>query len=190
MTAQRTVVDVEGTQMTQRTSLLKRVLSADFLIAAVLLVVFVAAFLGAQDWPFRTRLFPVLVTSGGAALALLKMALSLRPKPQVAEPEAHRLGDVELTDEDEADDRALEYVFESASRRDWLRALGWAAVFFLGLLLFGALVTVVVFTLLYLLLEARSSVVVALVYTVVLTGILYSGQSQLNVSLPPGILFS
>ncbi len=174
----------------EQRSVLRRLLSADLLISSVLLAVFVAAFVGAQDWPFESRMFPVMVTSAGAVLALLKMALSLRA-PRSAAPAGHRqLGGVELTDEDEEDDQALEYVFERATRAEWLRVLAWLAGFFLALLLVGATATILVFTVLYLLVEARTTVVIAVVYAALLGGALYAARELLNIALPPGILLS
>jgi hypothetical protein len=152
--------------------------------------VFAAAFLGAREWPFDARIFPMIVSGVGIVLALLKMGLSLRPaRPDIA-PSAHTVAGVELTDEDEEADQELEYVFQRASRADWARVLSWAAAFFLGMFLVGAIPTILVFTMLYLRLEARSSWLVSVVYAALLAGLLYAAQEALHILLPSGVLLS
>ena len=49
----------------------------------------------------------------------------------------------------------------TASRAQWLTALGWMSAFFLMLWLLGALVTVPLFTLVYLLAASRESPLLA-----------------------------
>jgi hypothetical protein len=168
--------------------LLRRLLGADFLIALVLFVVFLAAFLGARAWPEDSRLFPDMVSVVGMALAVLKMVHALRP-PAMKVDAGTRGGGVQLTDEDE-EEEALEYVFSSASRRDWLGVLTWAAAFFAGLQIVGTVPTVLVFTVLYLLREARTSIVVAVVYAALLAGLLFGATELLGIGLPRGILFN
>lgn len=168
----------------------RRLLRGDVLISVALLVVFVAAFLGARSWPFDSKIFPMIVSGAGIVLVLLKLALVARPPRTTAAPAAHTVGDVELTDEDEEADEALEYIFETASRADWARALGWAGGFFLAFFLVGAIPTILAFTVLYLLLEARSTWLVSVVYALLLGGLLYAAQELLDILLPGGILFS
>ena len=175
---------------TESPSLLRRLGSGDFIISAVLLVVFAAAFLGAQEWPFDAKIFPMIVSGVGMALALLKMGLSLRrPRAEIATA-THTVAGVELTDEDAEADQELEYVFQRASRTDWIRALSWAAAFFLGLFLVGAIPTILVFTVLYLRFEARSSWLVSVVYALLLGGLLFAAQEALHILLPSGVLFA
>ena len=167
-----------------------RLLRGDFLLSAALLVVFVAAFLGARSWPFDAKIFPTIVSGVGVVLVLLKMVLMFRQPRVTAAPAAHSVGGVELTDEDEEADEALEYIFETASRADWARALGWGGGFFLAFLLVGAIPTVLAFTVLYLLIEARTTWLVSVLYALVLGGVLYGVQEFLAIRLPGGILFS
>jgi hypothetical protein len=174
----------------QRPSLLRRLGSGDFVVSAVLLVVFAAAFLGAREWSFDAKIFPMIVSGVGMVLALLKMGLSLRPaRPEIA-PSAPTVAGVELTDEDEEADQELEYVFQRASRADWVRVLSWTAAFFLSMFLVGAIPTILVFTVLYLRFEARASWLVAVVYAALLAGLLYAAQEALHILLPGGVLFS
>jgi hypothetical protein len=172
--------------------LLRRLVSADFLIAAFLLVLFIAAYLATREWPQDAKLFPIMVSTAGMALAALKMVLALLPRRSAAVPPGrHRtVGDVELTDDEDEADHELEYIFERASRRDWIRVLLWASAFFVALLLVGAIASILVFTFLYLLREASASVLVAGVYAAVLSGLLYAANTVINISLPPGILFN
>ena len=55
-------------------------------------------------------------------------------------------------------------VFATATRREWLSAIGWMAAFFLTFWLLGALIAVPLFALVYLLAVPRSSPVLAGVY--------------------------
>jgi hypothetical protein len=55
-------------------------------------------------------------------------------------------------------------VFATATRREWLSALAWMASFFVALWLLGALITVPLFAIVYLLVVPRSSPVLAGVY--------------------------
>ncbi|RZU31003.1 hypothetical protein [Blastococcus saxobsidens] len=164
--------------------------SADFLMAGVLLVIFAAAFIGAQQWPFDAKIFPMIVSGVGMTLALVKMVLALRPPRAPAATTGHALAGVELTDEDDEADEALEYVFETASRVDWLRVLAWAGGFFVAFFLVGAIPSVLAFTVLYLLFEARTSWIVAVGYALVLGGTLFAAQELLDILLPGGVLLS
>jgi hypothetical protein len=190
MTVGEQSTNADGGTPAPRSGVGRRVLSADFVLSAVLLVIFAAAFLGARAWPFDAKIFPMMVSGVGIVLVLLKMALALRPPRAAAAPVAHTVAGVELTDEDDEADEALEYIFETATRSDWLRVLAWAGGFFLAFFLVGAVPSILVFTLLYLRFEARSSWIVAAVYAAVLGGTLYAAQELLQILLPAGILLS
>jgi Kef-type K+ transport system membrane component KefB len=180
--------DSQGAPQETR-SVLRRVRSADVLISVVLLAVFIAVFIGAQEWPFRTRLFPVLVAGGGIAMSVLNILLALL-RPHRKSATVHKLAGVELKDEDEEEDEALEYVFESASKSDWARVLAWVAAFFVLMYLVGALFTVPAFALVYLVLEARTTVLVSVVYAALLGALLFAGRELLQMSLPAGALLA
>jgi hypothetical protein len=166
----------------------RRLQVADFFIAVGMLVVFAGAFVLAQDWPTSARIFPTLVCSFGAVLALVKMVSSLRPHTEHPRATGHVVGDVELTDEDDEADEALEYVFEQATRSQWLRVVAWLVGFFAALWSVGAIPTVLGFGFAYLLFEAKASVPVAIAYVGLLAGALYTVQELLNIRLPPGLL--
>lgn len=166
----------------------RRVLSAELVISLVLLGVFIAVYLAAQEWPTRTKLFPVIVAVAGGSLARRNVVLSLLPRRRRTAA-ALRIANIEITDEDEEEDQALEYVFETATRGEWIRVLAWVAGFFLALYFFGAVATIPVFTLLYLLVEARASWIVSVAYAAILGGLIYAAREALNISLPVGYLF-
>ena len=47
--------------------------AGDWVIALALLALFVLAFVLAQDWPFRAALFPMIISSAGALMAVIKL---------------------------------------------------------------------------------------------------------------------
>jgi hypothetical protein len=47
--------------------------AGDWVIAAALLALFVVAFVLAQDWPFRAALFPMIISTAGALMAVIKL---------------------------------------------------------------------------------------------------------------------
>jgi hypothetical protein len=190
MTSEEHPAPTAGTRTAEKRTVLQRLGSGDFVLAAVSLVVFAAAFLGAREWPFDAKIFPMIVSGVGMGLALLKMGVTLRPPRSTVAPTAHKVAGVELTDEDEESDQELEYVFQRASRQDWLRALSWAAAFFLGFFLVGAILTIPVFTVLYLRVEARTTWLISVVYAALLAGMLFAAQELLDILLPGGVLLS
>jgi hypothetical protein len=190
MTAEQQPATAEPGTAAEKTSLLHRVRSADFILSAVLFGVFAAAFVGAQDWPFDAKIFPMIISGIGMVLALGKMAVTLRPPRVKVAPTVHRVAGVELKDEDEDADEELEYVFERATRTDWVRVLSWAGGFFLAFFLVGAIPTILVFTVVYLLFEARTTWLISIIYALVLGGTLLAAQELLHILLPGGVLFS
>jgi len=81
-------------------------------------------------------------------------------------------------------------VFATASRAEWVAAVGWMAAFFLMFWLLGALVTVPLFAVMYLLAVARQSLVLAGSYALVSWMFVYGLFDRvLHVPLPAGVLF-
>jgi hypothetical protein len=65
----------EGTAMAPaRQNTVHRPRAGDWVIAGVLLALFVTAYVLAQDWPFRAALFPEIITLAGAAMSAFKLA--------------------------------------------------------------------------------------------------------------------
>jgi hypothetical protein len=120
---------------------------ADFAIATGFLVLAGAVLVEARAWPFRTAVFPLATASLLLGLSLLKLVRTLVPTAAEAAPP-----------DDPADETEL---LVTAGWAEWLPALGWMAAFFLMLWLLGALITVPLFTLLYLLAASRESPVLA-----------------------------
>ena len=99
----------------------------------------------ALDWPFRTSLFPLMTGSLLVGLALLKLGASVRRVAPVVQ------------DNEQSAPADLPDVFVTASRSEWIAAVSWMTGFFLMLWLLGALVTVPLFAVAYLLLFAVPS---------------------------------
>lgn len=159
----------------------RRLPLADLLLTLGLLAVFVVAFLTARAWSFETGVFPRMVTALGAVLALLHLVV-LVARRSVPDLRAHgEDAEIEAVD--------VEYVFERAGARAWLRNLAWIGGFFLLLYLAGIFVAAPVFTISYLRLEARTSWLLSLVYAVVVGAMLYlSFVLFLDLPTPPGLL--
>ena len=82
-------------------------------------------------------------------------------------------------------------VFATASRAEWISAVGWMATFFVMLWLLGALVTVPLFALVYLLAVSRQTPVVAGSYALVSWMFIYGLFDRvLHVPLPAGVLMT
>ena len=80
-------------------------------------------------------------------------------------------------------------VFATASRAEWIAAVGWMATFFVMLWLLGALVTVPLFAIVYLLAAARQSPVLAGSYALVSWMFVYGLFDRvLHIPLPVGVL--
>ena len=159
----------------------RRLPVADLLLTAGLLAIFVVAFLTARAWCFETGVFPRMITALGVVLAVLHLVVLFTRRP---DPDLHAHGeDAEI----EAVD--VEYVFERAGTRAWLRNLAWIAGFFLLLYVAGIFVAAPVFTVAYLRFEAHASWVLSAVYAVVVGAILYlSFVVFLDIPTPPGLL--
>lgn len=176
-------------------------LIGNIVIAVVMLVIFVGAYLMAQKWPFAAGLFPLFITITGAALAVLFLIAAvvsvLRargdrlpeavPVPEHRpEPAAGETGDEMLSGAEE-EDFGLEYAFGNATAAQWARTLGWLAAYFVGIWVLGVVITTAIVSFLYLRIEARAGAVAAVIYGVVLAGILWLSQEYLQLSLPTGL---
>jgi hypothetical protein len=153
----------------------------DVTISAALLIIFIAAFVNAQQWEAITALFPKLATGIGALLSGAFLVRSLVGKRQTAESTPERRPETtessaataegdELGADQAESDRAF---FASLSLRDWLVSLACFAGFFISLYALGLYVTSVLFTICYLKFQARSSWRFSMIYAIVLTAALY-----------------
>lgn len=170
--------------------------TGDVVIAAILLATFAFAFVQSMQWPFRTRVFPELLSVGGMAFAALKLvSCAVRARrhhrTRFAEPGEEGDGDDPVPhrwDGQQGQMQAVEYAFGTAGRRAWLVSLAWAAGFFIGLWLLGLFITVPVFTVAYLRISAGVGWIGAIVYAVLAGGLLWLLFNQLlAVPLPAGV---
>jgi hypothetical protein len=159
----------------------------DFAITVGFLVVAVVVLLQARGWPFRAGLFPLVTSSVLLGLVLLKLLLDFAtPRRQASA--VPRQG---LLEDDKAAEAELIDVFTTASRAEWLSALGWMAAFFVMLWLLGALVTVPLFALVYLLVVSGESLVLAASCAFVCWVFIYGLFDRLlHIPLPPGALLT
>ena len=164
----------------------KRLPLADLLITLVFLAVGVSAVTNAFEWPFRAGLFPLATgtfLSAAAALKLLVDLVGAWRGPKAEPPRVHV--------EDEATEPELEDVFETATRQEWLAALGWMTGFFVMLWFLGALVTVPLYALIYLLVVSRESVLLSGIYAFCCWLFIYGLFDRLlHIPLPAGALLS
>lgn len=164
----------------------RRVLSVDFAITVGFLIVAVAVLLQARGWPFRAGVFPLITGSVLLGLVLVKLVLAFVPASPG--PAVQREG---LVDEGEAAEANVIDVLATASRMEWLAAVGWMAAFFVMLWLLGMLVTVPLFALVYLLAASRESPVLAGIYALASWVFVYGLFDRvLHVPLPPGALLT
>ncbi|MCI2418389.1 tripartite tricarboxylate transporter TctB family protein [Saccharopolyspora sp. K220] len=151
----------------------------DLVITAVLVLLFGAALLATTAWPFRTALFPTIVSGAALLLSLAHLATLLlrrrRAEPAEQQREAAADGDVD-------------YVFATAGRRAWTAALAWAAAFFVALYVVGLLIAAPLFSFCYLRFAARRSWLFSLVYAaVVLAAIYLAFEFVLTIPIPAAV---
>lgn len=92
-------------------------------------------------------------------------------------------------DDDDVDPNDAEYVLSHTSRRVWLTTIGFIAGFFLVLYLCGLFVAAAALSLVYLIVIGKKSWLFSLIYTVVLTGLLWALMRWATyIPSPPGVL--
>ena len=181
-----------------------RLLMVDFAITVGFLIVAVTVLLQARGWPFRAGVFPLVTSLVLLGLVLLKLVLDLATALRKTTA-IQREGPVEkwqapaaaVTNESpsqpprpELGDELID-IFATASRAQWISAFGWMACFFVMLWLLGALVTVPLFALVYLLVASRESAVLASSYALVSWLFVYGLFDQiLHIPLPRGVLLT
>jgi putative tricarboxylic transport membrane protein len=134
----------------------------------------------ASRWPFRTAVFPLATGIVLLGLSVVNVVVLAGRSPADPNGPPHDLENDELPD-----------IFAVASRAEWLSAIGWMAGFFALLWVAGALVAVPLFAVIYLLAEARQSIVLAGTYAFFCWLFIYGlFDRALRVPLPAGVLFS
>ena len=181
-------------------------------------VFFAAAYVLAEDFPFRAALFPKMVSvlglllSGLRLLGLFREARAGRRSPAAPvhagqDPPAAATpatptgaaaasrgpavvaSELVIEDDDAEDDATMEYVFATAGGRAWFEALSWIAFFFLAFFVLGAFASVPLFALFYLRFPGRTSWLSASLYAVVTGVSIYLMFRELvYIPLPTGIV--
>lgn len=156
----------------------RRIAVADLIGGVLLVVVMAGAWLLTRDWDDKAAVFPRGIALGGVVLGVVLVVRSLvgtRRAPVVPDAE-------ELEDD-------LDYVFHTASGRQWLVTLAWFGGFFVSLYVLGLYPTSIVFTVLYLHTQDRRSWLFSGIYALVLTGALYLAFTvALAQQVPGGLL--
>lgn len=164
----------------------RRLLSVDVAMTVAFLIVAVGVLLQARAWPFRTSLFPLAAGSVLFAMALLKLALAFAPTRRLVaiKPQG-------LVEEGEVEEAELIDVFATASHARWLSSISWMGTFFVMLWVLGALVTVPLFALIYLLAASRESPLLAGSYALASWLFVYGLFDRvLHTPLPAGVLLT
>jgi hypothetical protein len=173
--------------------MLKRVLTADIGLTAGFLLIAILVVVEARTWAFRAALFPLLTGSALLVLAALKLTLDIvgAARNDAAARAAAAPHHKTLEEQDETDEPELEDVLLTATAAQWGTAIGWSATFFLMLWVLGALLTVPLFAILYLLVASRESILVALIYAAAAWFFVYALFVRvLHIPLPQGVLLT
>ena len=159
---------------------------AEIVGSAVLLILFAGGLWLALGWSAKAATFPLGVTAIGAALSAAYLIRSCFKKQESPAPAASAA--VNLGDNDEDSDYDIDGILLSASAKDWAATLGFMSGFFISLFVLGLYTTAAVFTVAYLKFQAHSTWKLAILYTVILTGLLYVVFSlALQLPVPAGL---
>lgn len=183
---------------THTTSSRKSIDYGDWGITLVLLGVMIGAYVLTWKWPAGTAFFPELLSLAGICFLAVKICSLVwtafgggRAAETPAVQKAHSNGEVSLVaegDEDQGNESEFHDVFTQSDGRTWLGAIGWIALFFVGMYLFGLLVILPIFTLIYLRLVAKASWFVCVLYVLGTAGLIYVVfEMFLHLPLPQGI---
>jgi len=173
-----------------------KVAYGDWIITIGLIAIMAGAYALTLKWPAGAAFFPRLLSATGLFLCLIKLASLLWQAVSPAIPErpaaraVHGNGEVALVegDEDQGNEDEFHKIFTHADARIWASVIGWLALFFVGLYTVGLLVTLPVFTVLYLRVVARASWLVCLLYVLGTAGLIYLlFDLFLHLPLPQGI---
>ncbi|HEY6630350.1 MAG TPA: tripartite tricarboxylate transporter TctB family protein [Rhizobiaceae bacterium] len=164
---------------------------AEWAITSLLLIMFAGAFALSLKWSAQTAFLPRLLSGAGAVLVLvrigglLRSALSHRPVTRSAPaqvPAAPQAGAddekviellADVDEEDQGNEDELKGVFSNSPLKLWVEALSWLTAFFVCFYLFGLLLVLPVFTVLYLRFIAKKSWPFCLLYVTGTAGLIY-----------------
>lgn len=162
----------------------RQAIGPDVAIAATALVLFAVAFVVTFSWPEAAARFPRMASGVGVLFALSVLATVLWSRRATPAHPARDGGDEPGDDLDDG-----EYVFATAGRGAWLRALGWVVGYLLLLVAYGLFTASGVFALLYLRFCGRRSWLFSAVYAAVLVLVLLASfRWFVHVPVPQGFI--
>ncbi|MCW2843532.1 MAG: hypothetical protein JWN22_1448 [Nocardioides sp.] len=154
-------------------------IDAEVLGGIVLAIVFGGAFWLARGWDRQAAIFPLGVSAAGFLLAIALTVRALTSRRMRAEAETPH--------EEIAADDNLEYIFQTATARQWIVTLAWFGGFFVALYVLGLYASALIFTVAYLRTQDRRSWLFVIVYALVLVAVLYGAFTVLLAKpVPPG----
>ncbi|MCS0497259.1 tripartite tricarboxylate transporter TctB family protein [Ancylobacter mangrovi] len=169
----------------------------DWIITFGLIAIMAGAYTLSLKWPANAAFFPRLLSAVGLILCLLNLGAliwqTLSPAPAAVPARAgggHGSDDVQLVegDEDQGNEDEFHKIFTRADKRMWGSVVSWIVFFFVGLYTVGLLVTLPVFTVLYLRIVAKASWLVCLLYVLGTAGLIYLlFDLLLHLPLPEGV---
>lgn len=173
------------------------------LIGAVIgIVIFAIALLMTFEWSDKAAMFPRIITGSGLFFSVLygaglvltwrraKQPGYVERSHQSVEERVHGQVQEQSPDgEPELESEEVEYIFATAGRRAWLRALGWVALFLVLIALLGLFVASAVFAFAYLRWGGGRTWLFSIIYAVILpVFLIFLFRIVLFVSTPIGIL--
>jgi Tripartite tricarboxylate transporter TctB family len=168
----------------------------DAVIGTALAATFVAAFVNARQWEPIAAHFPLAVAGTGIALCVVflgRCLVTLRRSGERSESSSRTLDATadarsadDATPSQSESDRAF---FASVSVRDWVVSLAYFLAFFIVLYVAGLYPASIIFSVIYLRFQARSSWPLTVIYTAGMTGALYVlFEVSLKLPVPQGLI--
>lgn len=176
---------------------------SDFVIAVVLLLIFMGALVWSLTYPPAVAMLLPRIAIGLGVAATLWVSIGkgirlFRANGAAESNEQRSLAEIVVATDivgeeaqgDQVADNDAEYIFANAPRRLWLISLGFIAGFFVVMWLFGLFIAAAAFSLAYLVFVGRKRWVYAIIYTALLTGALWALMRLVTyIPSPAGILF-
>jgi hypothetical protein len=149
------------------------------LFTLLILLIFFGGVFTARQWQFQARLFPWTIGIPALLLCIAQLAMDLFRNTESDNPDDVRgLMDLPV-------DRGVPV---SVVVRRAVNTFGWVIGFFLIIWLIGFIISVPLFVLLYLLVQAREKLWVSLIYTgAMLIFLIVIFHQVLHIPWPPGV---
>jgi len=150
---------------------------ASLALAVAVMVVAGVGTIAALDWPWKAKLFPLVIGIPLFCLAAVEALLVLLAKERQSEPEGK-------------DDVSLDTASAYLARRRGFVATGWILAFLALVVLLGFPLAVALFVFLYIKLQGGEGWIFTVVFTAAVWGAFYGLFDQLlHLPFPPGWLF-